>query len=351
MSTSDTTAPVLVTGATGFLGSHVCRSLIAAGLPVRALCRDPDSPAAQRLPPECSKISGDVLDPGSLSAALDGCTQLYHCAGKVSRDRADSSVMHRVHVEGTQHTLDAGRVAGVKTAVVASTSGTIAWTADPEQVADESHAADADLIAQHPYYRSKLYAERGALAMDSEAMRVVVVNPSLLLGPGDLHLSSSSDVRRYIARPMPIVPGGGLSYVDVRDVAQAMLIAAERGRGGVRYLLTASNCSVRVFFARIAEIAGVRAPVGALPRSAGARKLSRWLVDRVDATLGRNEDRPDGDTIELAQYNWYVDASRAERELAWNPRDAMETLADTIADLHMRGVVEVPALSEAAQRR
>ena len=329
---------VLITGATGFLGVHLVRELVDAGYQVRALVRDPDA-AASRLPPEATLARGDILDAASLEAAVAGCDAVLHCAGKVSRDPEDAIELHRLNVEGTQHLLAAARAAGVRRFVHASTSGTIGISRDPEHVASEADAPPVQLINRWPYYRSKLYAEREALRHNDEEMEVVVVNPSLLLGPGDLHGSSTEDVVRFLEERVPVSPAGGYSFVDARDAASGMRLALERGTPGERYLLTACNCTVRTFFNRIARVADVDPPIFSLPEHATAKKLSLFLARAAQKVLGEDEGVPDPVSVDMAQHYWYVDAGKAERELGWRSRDGMVTLADTVADLRDRGLV------------
>src|SRR5262249_6471504 len=136
---------------------------------------------------------GDVLDATSVRAAAEGCAGVFHCAGKVSRKAEDAEELYRVHVEGTKTTLDACRAAGVTRAVLASTSGVVAVTRSPDEVRNEDAPAPMDLLQRWPYYRSKLYAERAALDRSGPGFQVVSVNPTLLLGPGDVHGSSTGD--------------------------------------------------------------------------------------------------------------------------------------------------------------
>ena len=149
-----------LTGATGFLGHHLARQLLDQHHEVVALCR---SPAAELDSLGVTVKRGDVLDRASVCAAARGCDAALHCAGKVSRDGKDAEAMYRVHVDGTKTTLDALKEVGVPRVVIASTSGTIAISEDPDEVADESSEAPMDAITRWPYYRSKLYAERAAL--------------------------------------------------------------------------------------------------------------------------------------------------------------------------------------------
>jgi dihydroflavonol-4-reductase len=334
---------VLVTGATGFLGHHLVQQLVETGHEVVALCRDPESEAARRLPAAVERARGDVLDATAVEAAARGCTVLMHCAGKVSRDPKDALELDAVHVQGTRIALDAARRAQVRRCVYASTSGVVSVTHDPDHIGREDDEPPVELCARLPYYRSKLYAEQEALARNTAELEVVVVNPSLLLGPGDLHGSSTEDVRRALEHRALVVPAGGVAFVDARDAAHGMLLAMQDGKPGRRYLLNACNCSTRTFFDRIARVGEVPGPVAALPDHDAVRKLSRWLVRRATALIGEDDGLPDEHSVDLSQHYWYVDASRAESELGWRARDPMVTLADTIADLRARGLVMMRA--------
>jgi dihydroflavonol-4-reductase len=330
----------LVTGATGFLGRHLVQALLARGHAVVALVRgdDADLPAAVT----CAK--GDVLDRASIEAAVLGTDGVFHCAGKVSRRPEDAELLQRLHVEGTKNVLDAAIAKGVRRAVVASTSGTIAVGDDPDRIYSEEDEPPIGLLNRWPYYRSKLFAEKAALERhgrelpSGEAFEVVCVNPTLLLGPGDVHGSSTEDVRLFLERKIPAIPPGGLSYVDARDAAEGMCLAMERGVSGRRYLLGACNLTIREFFARLERVSGVRGPVIPMPRAPEVARAGAALLERLGARLGVPTGI-DPISLDMAQFYWYLDASLAESELGWAPRDPTETLADTVRDLEERGVV------------
>jgi len=324
----------LVTGATGFLGGHLVSALRAKGHDVVAFARN-------------GAVKGDVLDAASVREAARGCEGAFHCAGFVSRKTEDAEKLYRVHVEGTRTMLAACKDAGVRRVVVASSSGTIAIGEDPDHIATESDDTPIGIIARFPYYRAKLFAERAALAVNADDFEVVCVNPSLLLGPGDEHGSSTEDVRLVIERRIPAVPPGGASFVDARDAASGMVAAMERGKPGERYLLTACNITLRELFARIARIAGVAPPSIPMPRTpTGIARASATLLDRVARSIGASLPI-DPVSLEMAHYYWYASSARAERELGFQPRDPSETLADTVRDLRARGVVWPAARSEA----
>jgi dihydroflavonol-4-reductase len=323
-----------VTGATGFLGAHLVRALVEKGHDVVALCRHEAA-----LPAGVTMRRGDVTDRQSVADAAAGCDAAFLCAGLVSREIDDAEAMYRVHVEGTKQTLDALRAAGVPRAVYASTSGTIAVSDDPDAVADEDAPEPTEIVTRWPYYRSKLYAERAALERAGDGLSVVIVNPSLLLGPGDARGSSTEDVRQFLERKLPFVPAGGMAFVDARDAAAGMLLALEHGESGRRYLLNAANMTLASFFGRLERISGVKAPPVRMPRTSPTLAgVGADLLGRAAKAL--NMKAPvDRVSAEMAQYYWYCDARRAERELGWTCRDPGDTLADTVQDLCDRGVV------------
>jgi dihydroflavonol-4-reductase len=319
-----------VGGATGFLGSHVVSALEARGHEVVPVSRSGGGGRARAV---------DVLDAAAVSASARGCEWAFLCTGKVTRDRDESEELYRLHVTGTQNALAGLRAAGVRRVVVASTSGTLAVGTERERIADEGCRAPLEVIASWPYYRTKLYAEREALAANAPPdFEVVVVNPSLLLGPGDVRESSTGDVRRFLEGVIPAVPAGGMAFVDVRDAAQGMLLAAERGRPGERYILNAQNLTLAAFFQRLERISGVKAPLFKLPASRPLALGIGQLFTRAVRAIGGVPPVSEA-SIEMGQYFWYCDASKAERELGFRPRDPGETLRETVEDLVSRKVV------------
>lgn len=331
---------VFVTGATGFLGAHLVSQLMDAGHDVSALVRSPD-PALAAL--GVTQHRGDILDAAAVKNAAEGAEYAFHCAGRVSRKPEDAESLYRLHVDGTKTVLDACREVGIRRVVHASTSGTVAVSADPNVISTETDETPIGLIAGWPYYRSKLFAERAALERNVRGIfEVVSVNPALLLGPGDTRNSSTEDVRLFLDRKIPATPSGGLSFVDARDAATAMILALEKGDAGERYLVAACNLTVREFFARLERVSGVRAPWITVPEAGAAGRelasIGMRAMERLAAKLGTSLP-VDRMSVELGSYYWYLDATRAETVLGWRARDPMETLDDTVRDLRDRGVV------------
>lgn len=324
----------LVTGATGFLGAHLVDALVARGHAVVGLARTP----ARVKPREgVTAVAGDILDPDSLAAAAEGCEAVFHCAGVVSRDPDDGDLLWRTHVVGTRNVALAAKAAGARRLVHASTSGTVAVSDDATQVGREDDPTPYALIGRFPYYRAKLYAEQEALRASGGSLEVVSVNPSLLLGPGDEFGSSTGDVKNFLERRIPAVPAGGVAYVDARDAAEAMALAFERATPGRRYLVNASNCTLREFFARLERVTGVKAPTLRLPPSRALARFGAQLME-AGARFAGTKAPVDAASVEMAQLYWYCDSGRATRELGWTPRDPVATLADTVDDLRRRTV-------------
>jgi dihydroflavonol-4-reductase len=313
---------VLVTGATGFLGRHVVDTLLARDMAVRALVRQP-SRSLGKLGVE--QVIGDVEEPGSLPAAMAGVSAILHMAGVVSRGAADQSRMMRVHVDGTRNVLDAAAAAGVPRLVLASSSGTTAVSESAEHIATEADPHAIEVVKGWPYYLSKIYQERLALA--EKRLDVVVLMPSLVLGPGDARGSSTDDVLRFLQRRIPVLPDGGINFVDARDAAFAFVAAIDRGRAGERYLLGGPNWTLKTFFGRLERLAKVPGPRLRVP--ARWARFGAELAERVAEWRG-GEPMIDRMSVEMAQHYWYLDAGKAARELGFEARDPQETLLDTI---------------------
>ena len=321
-----------VGGATGFLGAHLVRVLKAQGHELVLASRSGGEVEGLRVQ------AVDVLDPAAVAESAQGCDGAFLATGKVSRDRDAGEELHRAHVLATRSALAGLLRAGVRRTVVASTSGTVAVSGDAAQIADESGHVPLELVAMWPYYRSKLYAEREALEANGGEFEVVLVNPSLLLGPGDLRESSTGDIRRFLQRAIPAIPGGGIAFVDVRDAAQGMWLAFERGRAGERYILNGKNMTLAAFFQRLERIAGVKAPALRMPRSRPLAIGVNRLFSKALRAIG-GEPPVDEVSVEMAQYYWYCSSAKAERELGFSARDPGETLRETVADLIERKVV------------
>ncbi|HEX8708016.1 MAG TPA: NAD-dependent epimerase/dehydratase family protein [Pyrinomonadaceae bacterium] len=316
----------LVTGGTGFLGAHLVRQLLEAGVTNVRVMATSIPLWLKELGVETSE--GSITRVEDVERAVAGVGEIYHLAGRVSRELEDARKMYAVHVDGTRILCEAARAAGVRSIVMASTSGTIAVRENGEEMPDETSSPPLDIISRWPYYASKLYQERVALERFSgDQVRLVILNPSLLLGPGDERLSSTKVVLDFLARKINAIPSGGLSFVDVRDAAAAFRAAMKEGRHGERYLLGSANWTFEKFFSRLERLTKVRAPRFSLP--------TRLAVtgSQVLSALYRQWDKAppvEASAVEMAEYFWYLDSSKARQELGFAPRDSGETLLDTV---------------------
>ena len=319
---------ILVTGGTGFLGTHIVRQMLDAGEKnLRVM--------ASRVPEwmrdaGVKAVEGSVTDRDDVAKACKNVSAIFHLAGKVSRDNDDAVAMNKVHLEGTRLLCEAAKETGVTTLILASSSGTIA-VSETEELFDETYPAPVDIISRWAYYASKYYQERTAIDhFDGNGRRLVIMNPSLLLGPGDERLSSTKPVLDFLGRKIPYCPSGGLNFVDARDAASAFIAALEKGKHQEKYLLGAANMTFAQFFGRLERLSGAVAPSLKVPKQlamAGSSLIS---------SLYKNWNRPSPlapNEVEQAEHFWYFDSSKAEGELGFTPRDPQETLNDTITYL------------------
>jgi dihydroflavonol-4-reductase len=316
----------LITGGTGFLGEHLVRQLVEAGAKNLRVMVTSIPQWLTELGIET--IAGSITKADDVARAVEGVGEIYHLAGRVSREPEDAHEMYSIHVDGTRLLCDAARASNVKTIVLASTSGTIAVREKGDGIPDETGAQPLDIISRWPYYASKLYQERAAMErFNGTGQRLVILNPSLLLGPGDARLSSTKVILDFLARKINAIPTGGLSFVDVRDAAAAFRAAMKDGRHGQRYLLGSANWTFDKFFSRLERLTKVRAPRFSFPSKvaiAGSQIIHAFYKQWDKAPPVEPAE------VEMAEYFWYLDSTKAERELGFTPRDPGETLLDTV---------------------
>ncbi|MGZ3457024.1 MAG: NAD-dependent epimerase/dehydratase family protein [Archangium sp.] len=320
---------LLVTGGTGFLGSHLVPRLVAAGHEVRIIGRSkPAGPGFEKV----EYVRGDLKDREAVRRALEGVQALYHLAGLVSFQDKDARRMYELHVDCTRELLRDVREAGVQRVILASTSGTIA-VSKQERVGTEDDGYPIDVVGRWPYYLSKIYEEKLALEYCRQhALPLVVLNPSLLMGPGDDRLSSTWTVMKFLQGELPAMPGGGMSFVDARDLADAFVNALTRGEVYGRHLMGV-NLTMEDFFQRLERLTGVAAPRLRLP--AKVNVLGARVLEQVARWRGAKPTL-DPQEVDIGEHWFWLDSSKAERELGFKARDIHETLHDTVQYLYTR---------------
>lgn len=319
-------ATALITGGTGFLGSHVARNLVAAGHHVRVLRRQ-SSPLALLEGLSVEHCIGDIMDTDSLDRAMQGCEWVFHVAAVSDYWRSDRVKLYLVNVNGTLNVLEAARRAGVRRVIFTSSGAAIGFREDGRP-ADESVTFNQH-PSRFPYGHSKALAEIEVRRAVSHGQDVVILNPTVVLGPGDLNQISGSAVVEIARGNVPIYPTGGVTVIDVRDVAAAQLAAAERGRSGERYILGTLDISHKAMLKLIAEIAGVRAPsipvpATLTPMAAAIAEILQWALSRVGQSLPI-----DANQIRLSARHLYFDCRKAWRELGEPQIDLRQSLQET----------------------
>ena len=319
---------ILVTGGTGFFGTHIVRQLIDSG--AKNLRVMASSVPTWMTDAGVEPLEGSVTNRDDVANSVRNASAIFHLAGKVSRDNNDAAAMNKIHVEGTRILCEAAKEAGAQTMILASSSGTIAVSED-EQIVDETYPQPVEIISQWAYYASKYYQERTALEnFDGDGRKLVILNPTLLLGPDDERLSSTKVVLDFLARKIPYSPSGGLSIVDARDAATAFINALEKGEHQERYLLGSANLTFAEFFGRLERLSGVAAPMLKVPKKLAVGGSS--LIESVFNNWGKVSPVASKE-VEQAEHFWYFDSSKAKESLGFEPRDPQETLNDTIVYL------------------
>ncbi|MEO6656551.1 MAG: NAD-dependent epimerase/dehydratase family protein [Pyrinomonadaceae bacterium] len=319
---------ILITGGTGFLGAHIVRQFLAAG--------EKNLKVLASRVPEWMKdagvkaVEGSVTNREDVAKACKNVSAIFHLAGKVSRDNDDAMSMNNIHLQGTRLLCEAAKEASVETMILASSSGTIA-VSEGEQIFDETFPQPVDVFTRWAYYASKYYQERAAIEnFDGDGRRLVILNPSLLLGPDDERMSSTKPVLDFLARKIPYSPSGGLNFVDARDAAAAFISSLDKGGHQEKYLLGAANMTFEQFFGRLERLSGISAPMFKVPKKVAVAGSS--LINSIYKNWGKASPVMPNE-VEQAEYFWYFDSSKAQEELGFTPRDPQETLQDTIAYL------------------
>ncbi len=305
-----------VTGATGFVGSHVAQELAALGAELRLLVR-PTSPTRNIESLKAERVVGELGDTAALRAAMSGCDAAFHIAADYrlwTRDAADVVAMYRSNVEGTRSVIEAARQAGVKRVVYCSTVATMGFTANGRP-ADENSPVRLDDMIGH-YKRSKFLAEQVALEAGKSGGDVVIVNPTAPVGEQDVKPTPTGRIiLDFLKRQFPAYVDTGLNLVDVREVARGHIAALQKGKPGERYILGGENLTLKQILDKLAAITGLAAPRVKLPYVVA---LAAGVGDTVvTGRIRRREPRVSLDAVRIGRKKMWVTSAKAERELGW----------------------------------
>jgi len=304
---------VFVTGATGFLGSHVARVLAEQGADLRLLVRS-TSNLKNLEGLKADTAIGDLRDQASIEKAMAGCDAVFHVAADYRLWLRDPDEMYRSNVEGTRAILDAARKNAVRAVVYTSSVATMGFTGNEHPADEDSPVALADMIGH--YKRSKFMAEEMALKAGRSGMRVVTVNPTTPVGELDVKPTPTGRiVVDFLKGKFPAYVETGLNLVDVRECALGHVAGFEKGRSGERYILGGENLTLKQILDKLGAIAGVPSPKIKLPY------FVAYLAGAVDQTisgrlLGR-EPRATIETVRMGKKKMWASSRKAERELGW----------------------------------
>jgi len=302
-----------VTGATGFVGSHVARVLAEQGADLRLLVRaksDPKNIEGLR----ADRVIGDLRDPASLEKAMAGCEVIFHVAADYRLWIRDPEQMYRSNVEGTRAILEAARKNGVRRVVYTSSVATMGFTANGHP-ADEDSPVSLDNMIGH-YKRSKFMAEQLALDAGRSGTKVVIVNPTTPVGERDIKPTPTGRiVVDFLKKKFPAYVDTGLNLVDVTECARGHVAALEKGHSGERYILGGENLTLKQILDKLAAITGLPSPKVRVPY---VLALATGVADElVTGHILHREPRATIDAVRMGRKKMFVTSSKAERELGW----------------------------------
>jgi len=302
-----------VTGATGFLGSHVARVLAERGADLRLLVR-PTSNLKNLEGLKAETATGDLRDAASLEKAMSGCDTVFHVAADYRLWVQDPDEMYKSNVEGTRAMLEAARKNGVRRVVYTSSVATMGFTANGHPADEDSPVSLADMIGH--YKRSKFMAEQVALEAGRSGMQVVTVNPTTPVGEQDVKPTPTGRiVLDFLKRKFPAYVETGLNLVDVRVCAQGHIAALEKGKSGERYILGGENLTLKQLLDKLGSLTGLPSPKIKLPYFFA---YATGVVDEaITGRLLKREPRATVDTVRMGKKKMFAISDKAERELGW----------------------------------
>jgi dihydroflavonol-4-reductase len=304
---------VFLTGATGFLGSHVARVLAEQGADLRLLVR-PSSDRRNIVDLKADEVIGDLRDPASIERGMAGCDVVFHVAADYRLWVRDPEEMHRSNVEGTRALLEAARKNKVRRVVYTSSVATMGFCSNGTVAGENSPVSLNDMIG--PYKKSKFMAEELAIKAGQSGMDVVIVNPSTPVGERDIKPTPTGRiVVDFLKKKFPAYVETGLNLVDATVCARGHIAALEKGRSGERYILGGENLTLKQILDKLASFTGLPSPTIKVPY---AMALATGVVDEIvtGRLLGR-EPRATIDAVRMGKKKMFVSSAKAERELGW----------------------------------
>ena len=302
-----------VTGATGFVGSHVARALAEQGAELRLLVR-PSSRTDNIADLRAEVATGDLCEPESLRKAMQGCDFVFHVAADYRIWVRDPERMYRANVEGTRTVIEAAQACGVRRVVYCSSVATMGFTQSGQIVDEDTPVSLADMVGH--YKRSKFMAEQIALEAGRKGANVVVVNPTTPIGERDIKPTPTGRIIvDFLNRKFPAYVDTGLNLADVKEVARGHLLALEKARPGERYILGGENLTLKQILDKLAELTGLPSPTMKVPHAVA---MGFAAFDQFFTGIVRGkEPRATMDAVKMGRKKMFASSAKAERELGY----------------------------------
>jgi dihydroflavonol-4-reductase len=303
---------LFITGATGFVGSHVARLAVEEGASIVCLARSTSN--LSHLPIEATVVEGDLRKPEGFATALQGCDALIHVAADYRLWVPDPADMYKANVDGTRALLRLARETGVPRVVYTSSVATMGFKTDGTVVDEETPVSEADMIGH--YKRSKWLAEQEAIAAARAGQHVMILNPTTPIGSHDTKPTPTGRILvDFLNRNFPAYVDTGLNLVDVREIARAHLVAVERGTPGERYILGGENLTLKQILDRLAAITGLPSPKYRVPHAVAM--AFAFFDENLTGKLRGKEPRATVEAVRMGKKMMFASSAKAERELGF----------------------------------
>jgi dihydroflavonol-4-reductase len=312
---------LFITGATGFVGSHVARLAIEEGANIRCLARATST--LTHLPKEATVVQGDLRAPKSFASALQGCDALIHVAADYRLWVPDPADMYKANVEGTRDLLRLAREEGVPRVVYTSSVATMGFKTDGTVVDEETPVGETDMIGH--YKRSKWLAEQEAIAAARAGQDVMILNPTTPIGSHDTKPTPTGRILvDFLNKNFPAYVDTGLNLVDVREIARAHLVAVECGTPGERYILGGENLTLKQILDRLAAITGLPSAKHKVPHAVAM--AFAFFDENITGKLRGKEPRATVEAVRMGKKMMFASSAKAERELGFVVKPVNEAM-------------------------
>jgi dihydroflavonol-4-reductase len=316
---------LFITGATGFVGSHVARLAVDEGARVVCLARATSN--VSHLPTEAEVVQGDLRQPEGFAAALRGCDAVIHVAADYRLWVPEPADMYKANVEGTRELLRLTREAGVPRVVYTSSVATMGFKTDGTVVDERTPVSERDMIGH--YKRSKWMAEQEAIAAARAGQRVMILNPTTPIGAWDTKPTPTGRILvDFLNGNFPAYVDTGLNLVDVREVARAHLVAVERGTPGERYILGGENLTLKQILDRLAAITGLPSPKHKVPHALAL--AFAFFDENITGKLRGKEPRATVEAVRMGKKMMFASSAKAERELGFVVKPVDEAMRSAV---------------------